>query len=267
MAPTSATSGWSSSIRRPASAAIRNRAPREHRHQLRSLDPHLSRRLVLPARHARFLLPGRELHLQHPHGPLAQGHRPLSRQHGRRHARRRRQVVCRIARSSRRARALRAARSRPGRAEILAALRGRSRSRRRQRARHPAAALARRLAGGRRQSSWRALTPSNPRAPAPCSSSRCRDFPVGGFRPRRPPGGSGPPPSRSPARPLPTRNPRKWRRTGRRLSDVRLAPAMLQAQQKWVIAPRRQCRRISRRAVFQDHDCRHGALADRDRRR
>ena len=117
-----------------------------------AVDPHPSRRLVLPARHARLLLPGRELHLQHPHGPLAQGDRPLSRQHGHRHDRRRRQVVCRIARAPRRARALRAARSRRGRAEIFAALRSRSRSRRRQRARHPAAALARRLARRRRQS-------------------------------------------------------------------------------------------------------------------
>ena len=49
-------------------------------------------------------------------------------------------------------------------------------------------------------------------------------------------------------------------------SGVRLAPAMLQAQQKWVIAPVANARRISGRAVLQNHDRGHGALADGDSR-
>jgi arabinan endo-1,5-alpha-L-arabinosidase len=66
-------------------------------------------------------------------------------------------------------------------------------------------------------------------------------FPVGGFRARRPGGGtpgSGPPPEPPPAGPPvadqePAHVAAKWPAA----SGVRLAPAMLQAQQKWVIAP------------------------------
>ena len=43
----------------------------QHRHQRRSVDHDLPRRLVLPARHARLVLRRRELQLQHPHGPVA----------------------------------------------------------------------------------------------------------------------------------------------------------------------------------------------------
>jgi arabinan endo-1,5-alpha-L-arabinosidase len=66
-------------------------------------------------------------------------------------------------------------------------------------------------------------------------------FPVGGFRARRPGGGipgSGPPPEPPTAGPPvadqePAHVAAKWPAA----SGVRLAPAMLQAQQKWVIAP------------------------------
>ena len=54
----------------------------QHRDQLRSVDHDSSRRLVLPARHARVVLRERELQLQHPHGPLPQRTRPVPRQHG-----------------------------------------------------------------------------------------------------------------------------------------------------------------------------------------
>ena len=66
-------------------------------------------------------------------------------------------------------------------------------------------------------------------------------FPVGGFRPRRGVrrAARGPPPDRrrSGTRPSPTRIPRKLSAQWPATTDVRLAPAMLQAQQKWMIAP------------------------------
>jgi arabinan endo-1,5-alpha-L-arabinosidase len=70
-------------------------------------------------------------------------------------------------------------------------------------------------------------------------------FPVGGFRPRRPggaPPGSGAPPSGPPPEPQvgppiadqdPSQVAANWPAT----TNVRLAPAVLQAQQKWIIAP------------------------------
>lgn len=66
-------------------------------------------------------------------------------------------------------------------------------------------------------------------------------FPVGGFRARRPggvpPGGGPPPEPPQPGPPVADQDAAQvsanWIATG----DVRLAPAMLQAQQKWVIAP------------------------------
>ena len=63
-------------------------------------------------------------------------------------------------------------------------------------------------------------------------------FPVGGFRQRRGgPPGSGPPPEPQPGPPVADQEPAqvaaKWPAT----TPVRLAPAMLQAHQKWVIAP------------------------------
>ena len=73
-------------------------------------------------------------------------------------------------------------------------------------------------------------------------------FPVGGFRQRRggPPGsgivGSGPPPNGPPPEPqvgpaIADQDPAQVAATWPAAGSVRLAPAMLQAQQKWVIAP------------------------------
>jgi len=63
-------------------------------------------------------------------------------------------------------------------------------------------------------------------------------FPAGGFRPRRPPGGgNGPPPEPQPGPPVADQEPAQVAANWPASSDVRLAPAMLQAQQKWVIAP------------------------------
>ena len=62
-------------------------------------------------------------------------------------------------------------------------------------------------------------------------------FPAGGFRPRRPPGGgNGPPPEPQPGPPVADQEPAHVAANWPASSDVRLAPAMLQAQQKWVIA-------------------------------
>ena len=63
-------------------------------------------------------------------------------------------------------------------------------------------------------------------------------FPVGGFRPpRRPPGSSGPPPPPQPGPPVADQEPAQVAANWPATTDVRLAPAMLQAQQKWMIAP------------------------------
>ena len=69
-------------------------------------DHDLPRRLVLPAGHARQLLPRRGLRLQHPHGPREEGDRPLPRQHGHRHDPGRRQAVRRLRRPRRSAPAI-----------------------------------------------------------------------------------------------------------------------------------------------------------------
>jgi len=76
--------------------------------------------------------------------------------------------------------------------------------------------------------------------------------PVGGFRPRRggppgsgivgsgPPGGAppaGPPPEPREGPPIADQDPAQVAANWPATSGVRLAPAMLQAQQKWVIAP------------------------------
>ena len=61
-------------------------------------------------------------------------------------------------------------------------------------------------------------------------------FPVGGFRPRRP-GGSGPPPEPQSGPPVADQDPAQVSAQWPATTDVRLAPAMLQAQQKWTIAP------------------------------
>jgi arabinan endo-1,5-alpha-L-arabinosidase len=60
--------------------------------------------------------------------------------------------------------------------------------------------------------------------------------PVGGFRPRRP-GGSGPPQEPRPGPPIAGQEPAEVAANWPAATDVRLAPAMLQAQQKWTLAP------------------------------
>ncbi|HET9473694.1 MAG TPA: family 43 glycosylhydrolase [Steroidobacteraceae bacterium] len=62
-------------------------------------------------------------------------------------------------------------------------------------------------------------------------------FPVGGFRPRRPPEASGPPPPPQGGPPVPDQEPAQVAANWPATTSVRLAPAMLQAQQKWTIAP------------------------------
>src|SRR6187431_680745 len=61
-------------------------------------------------------------------------------------------------------------------------------------------------------------------------------FPVGGFRQRRP-GGSGPPPEPQSGPPVADQDPAQVSAQWPATTDVRLAPAMLQAQQKWTLAP------------------------------
>jgi arabinan endo-1,5-alpha-L-arabinosidase len=61
--------------------------------------------------------------------------------------------------------------------------------------------------------------------------------PVGGFRPRRPPGTSGPPPPPQPGPPVADQEATDVAAGWPATTDVRLAPAMLQAQQKWSLAP------------------------------
>jgi arabinan endo-1,5-alpha-L-arabinosidase len=71
--------------------------------------------------------------------------------------------------------------------------------------------------------------------------------PVGGFRARRlgppgPPGqagagAGGPPPEPQPGPPIPDQEAAQVASSWLAITDVRLAPAMLQAQQKWLIAP------------------------------
>ena len=114
----------------------------QRRDQLGSVDHHLPRRLVLPAGDARIMLRRRRVQLQHSSGPRPQGHRPVSRPLRSRHAAGRRLAVSRFVGARGRCRPLRPARSRRRRPEVLVSLRGRSGSRRHQRPRHPAAALA-----------------------------------------------------------------------------------------------------------------------------
>jgi len=62
--------------------------------------------------------------------------------------------------------------------------------------------------------------------------------PVGGFRARRPgPAAGGPPPEPQPGPPIADQEPAQVAANWPVSSDVRLAPAMLQAQQKWLISP------------------------------
>jgi len=61
--------------------------------------------------------------------------------------------------------------------------------------------------------------------------------PVGGFRPRRPPVNGGPPPVPQPGPPVIDQDPAQVAAHWPAATGLRLGPAMLQAQQKWVIAP------------------------------
>jgi arabinan endo-1,5-alpha-L-arabinosidase len=61
--------------------------------------------------------------------------------------------------------------------------------------------------------------------------------PVGGFRPRRSGGANGPPPEPRAGPPIADQEPADVAASWSASTDVRLAPAMLQAQQKWTIAP------------------------------
>jgi arabinan endo-1,5-alpha-L-arabinosidase len=61
--------------------------------------------------------------------------------------------------------------------------------------------------------------------------------PVGGFRARRPGAPGGPPPEPQAGYPIADQEPSQVSASWLAASDVRLAPAMLQAQQKWLIAP------------------------------
>jgi len=68
-------------------------------------------------------------------------------------------------------------------------------------------------------------------------------FPVGGFRPRRPAAGqsssglANPPPEPQPGPPVADQDPSQLATNWPATTNVRLSPAMLQAQQKWIIAP------------------------------
>jgi arabinan endo-1,5-alpha-L-arabinosidase len=61
--------------------------------------------------------------------------------------------------------------------------------------------------------------------------------PVGGPRPRRVPTGSGPPPPPQPGPPIGNQEPADVAANWPASAEVRLAPAMLQAQQKWTLGP------------------------------
>ena len=137
----------------------------------------------------------------------------------------------------------RTARSRRRRAEILLPLRVRSRSRRHQRARHSSAALARWLAGRGRQLRRPAPTKSSRRGRERRSKWRCRAC-RSAAREGEAGAAGGREAAANAASPPPSR-PRSQRRTPRRSSanwpagpvDVRMAPYMVQAQQKWTITP------------------------------
>ena len=62
-------------------------------------------------------------------------------------------------------------------------------------------------------------------------------LPAGGFRQRRPGGPNGPPPEPQAGPPVADQEPAQVSAQWPAATDVRLAPAMLQAQQKWTIAP------------------------------
>jgi arabinan endo-1,5-alpha-L-arabinosidase len=62
-------------------------------------------------------------------------------------------------------------------------------------------------------------------------------FPVGGYRQRRPGGGSGPPPEPRPGPAIADQEAIQVGASWPAKTDVRLAPAMLQAQQKWTLTP------------------------------
>ncbi len=148
-----------------------------------------------------------------------------------------------------------------GVAEILAALRGGPRSRRHERARPPARCSGAMAGRSRATTWWRAPTPLSPLRTGTVLELAVQGSPVGGFRQRRggppgsgivgggprraglrpalPPGGppGGPPPAPQVGAPVADQEPAQVASSWPAIADLRLAPAMLQAQQKWVIAP------------------------------
>ena len=151
-------------------------------------------------------------------------------------------------------------------------LRSRPRSRRHQRARHPPAALARRLARGGRQLQGRHLpdrirahghgarTGGAGRAGRRAAWTRRRGGPRSGGRGGEAGRGDG-----AGGEPIPSQDAAQvsanWPAGP---VDVRMSPYMLQAQQKWTVTPVAECRRLSRIAVFQDHHRRHRSRAGGD---
>ena len=127
--------------------------------------------------------------------------------------------------------------------EVLLPLRGGPRSRRHQRARHPSAALARRLAGRGRRTSRRAPTRSSRPARAPRSSSPCRVCPSADF---------------AAAAVAAVRDRAVLRRARRRPARRRRAGAIpLRRPRRFPRRTRRRSRRTGRPAPL---DVRHGAL-------
>ena len=148
-----------------------------------------------------------------------------------------------LERPSDRSGAFRAARPRRGRAEVLLPLRGGPRSRRHQRAGHSSASLARRLARGWTQFQGRHVSDriraNGYRARARRAGHACRRVAWQGWPRRRGrpwrwrrPGES------APLEPIPSQDAAQvaasWPAGA---VDVRMSPYMVQAQQKWTIAP------------------------------
>ena len=173
-----------------------------------------------------------------------------------------------------RSRAFRPARPRRRRAEILAALRSRSRSRRRERARHSAVAVEGRLAGGRRQ-----LQGGHIRNRIGAHRNRARTggqgMPVGGAaearwaaRPRGARRADGGPPGgriRRHRAPIPPQDVTQVS-TNWPAGNIEVRMAQLPGSGAAEVDDHggHQRRRLSRIAVFQDHDRRHGSRAGRD---
>ena len=221
-------------------AAVSRTEADQHCHQQRSVDRDLSRRLVLPAGHAWIVLRRRELQLQHPHGPVTEGHRSLHRQHRASTCCREGEAVCRLRRPLHRPRTFRPARSRRRRAEVLDATMKRISIEA-----ASACSTSVRCSGATggpwpERTSRKAPIRSNPRGPGPRSSWPCRDS-GRRIRGRGGRGGGGRGGGRwrtGAATPIPSQDAAQvsanWPTDA---VDVRMSPYMLQAQQKWTVAP------------------------------